>query len=89
MLESTILQAVVFEETLVLLCHSKGLHDSFILQLEGCLRCSILHLTKSLHIELRGVDKATTSADRLIVQVAVAFITFVIYFDELHFCDEA
>ena len=89
MLESTILKAVVFEETLVLLCHSKGLHDSFILQFEGCLGCSILHLAKSLHVELRGVDEATTPADRLIVQVAVALITFVIDFDELYFCDEA
>ena len=74
---------------MVFLSHSKGLHDSLILQFKGCLGGSILNLAESLHVELRRVDEATTPADGLIVQVAVALITLVIDFDELHFCDEA
>lgn len=88
MLESSILQTVVFEKTLVLFWHSEGLQNSFILQFEWSFRSSILHLTQSLHVEFRVIDKATAATDWLIVEICIAFITLVVNFDELDFSNE-
>ena len=88
MLKGTILQAVVFEQTLILFSHSESLQNSFILQFKRSFRCSILHLAQSLHVKFRVIDKTATATNRFVIQISVAFITLVINLNELNLCNK-
>ena len=87
--ESTIAKTVVFECPLVLFCHTEGLQTPLVLQFETGFSCAVLDQAEYLNEELRVLDDTSTATDGLVGDILAAYLTFVLYLDELDVSDEA
>ena len=84
-----ILQTVVLELALVVLCHTERLEAPLIFELKAGLCCAILYQTEGLQLQNWVLDDAATATDGLVGEVRFAHLTLVLDLDELAFSDES
>lgn len=81
--KSAVLEAVVFEHTLLGLSDTEGLNDSLILEFQTCLCSTILHQAQHLHVKDWVLDEAPVTTYIFVLDLSLAHIALVLNFNKL------